>query len=392
MKIHFQTISLHCYGLLRLSVKNSILYPQQAVQSRDSVTIQSTFKTRGLGPQGPAWRQTPRCWETPRGLPSPAQILRPLPPPPPRLSACSPCRKPPACLGAGVLPARVSTTFPPWAPSWRFSLKERKSWTWALCSAAGHGFSFTLPTGWQLACCWFGGAGQMRGFWVRKARYSHTGDARALGYPSPPSKGPCGAAGGGCVCARDAQLGTASGGPGPINSARGKPWARGRPCLALEALDSGPGPERSPQKRQQASLSWHTRQREGGAWLVPRAPSRLWVSFWNKTLSVHAEVIWQQGGLFHFLFSVSNHTFPREFLPVATARSSLLGHVIWATGESGQAGSAGRASKAPPHHVAESAPDRAPVLTCDVSSPALESQGSLTFCGALPQILHLQPF
>ena len=205
-------------------------------------------------------------------------------------------------------------------------MKERKSWTWALCSAAGHGFPFTLPTGWQLACCWFGGAGQMRGFWVRKACYSHTGDAPALGCPSPPSEEPCGAAGGGCVRARDAQLGTVSGGPGLINSARGKPWARRRPCLALEALDSGPGPERSPRKRQGASLSWHTDTgRAGHGWSPgclhacecpsePRHSVYMLRSFGNRGV-----------------YSTSCFLCQTTLFPVSSFLWSQQGQVCWAT-------------------------------------------------------------
>lgn len=48
----------------------------------------------------------------------------------------------------------------------------------------------------------------------------------------------------GAVCAAlAAQLGTVDEGPGLINSSGGKPWAHRRPCLTLETVDSGPGPD-----------------------------------------------------------------------------------------------------------------------------------------------------
>lgn len=85
----------------------------------------------------------------------------------------------------------------------------------------------------------------MQGFWVRKPRYSHTGDVWALGV-RPRHHLPRGRAGlqVGAVCAAlAAQLGTVNEGPGLINSSGGKPWARRRPCLTLETVDSGPGPD-----------------------------------------------------------------------------------------------------------------------------------------------------
>ena len=146
-----------------------------------------------------------------------------------------------------------------------------------MCSTAGHIFSFTLPTGWQLACCWFGGAGQMQGFWVRKPRYSHTGDAWALGYgPVTTFHGAVqGCRWGLCVLRwlhswgqwmRGLGSSTAQeGSPGPVGDPA-SPW---RPWTAGRALTDGPGSGSGLRCLGTPDTG------RAGAWLVPREPSRL---------------------------------------------------------------------------------------------------------------------